>query len=68
MKCLPFEMSSGVLFIFSFGRTLHLSKDIKMSITIKVSWDYEVVIAQWLARRLASDEVRGSNPGKGETY
>ena len=25
-----------------------------------------VVIAQWLARRLANGEVPGSNPGKGE--
>ena len=27
---------------------------------------YQVVIAQWLARRLATEEVPGSNPGKGE--
>ena len=26
----------------------------------------QVVIAQWLARRLAAGEVLGSNPGKGE--
>ena len=28
--------------------------------------NYQVVIAQWLARRLATGEVPGSNPGKGE--
>ena len=27
---------------------------------------YQVVIAQWLARRLPTGEVPGSNPGKGE--
>ena len=27
---------------------------------------YQVVIAQWLARPLASKEVHGSNPGKGK--
>ena len=26
----------------------------------------QVVIAQWLARRLATGEVPGSNPGKGD--
>ena len=26
----------------------------------------QVVIAQWLARRVATGEVPGSNPGKGE--
>ena len=26
----------------------------------------QVIIAQWLARRLATREVRGSNPGKGK--
>ena len=30
-----------------------------------VQWD-QVVIAQWLAWRLATGEVPGSNPGKGE--
>ena len=28
--------------------------------------EYQVIIAQWLARRLATGEFRGSNPGKGE--
>ena len=27
---------------------------------------WEFVIAQWLARQLATGEVLGSNPGKGE--
>ena len=26
---------------------------------------YQVIIAQWLARRLTTREVPGSNPGKG---
>ena len=29
-------------------------------------WNYQVVVAQWLARRLATGEVPGSNPGKGK--
>ena len=33
---------------------------------LKYSHIYQVVIAQWLARRLATGEVPGSNPGKGE--
>ena len=28
----------------------------------------QVVIAQWLAQRLATGEVPGLNPGKGENY
>ena len=35
----------------------------KMKCTIR---SYQVVIAQWLARRLATGEVLGSNPGKSE--
>ena len=29
---------------------------------------HQVVIAQWLASRLATREVPGSNPGKGENF
>ena len=37
-------------------------------INIKIHMHDQVVIAQWLVRRLATQEVLGSNADKGENY
>ena len=39
-------------------------KELKKIVLLSIQ-DYQVVIAQWLARCLATGEVQGSNPGKG---
>ena len=35
-------------------------------VTVSNGLNYKVIIAQWIAQRLATGEVPGSNPSKGE--
>ena len=56
----------SLVWFFAQSGCEKINKNIGKIKANEVSSPYEVVIAQWLALRLATGEVPGSNPGKGE--
>ena len=49
-------------------QSLHFIITVTLNFFINFHTIYQVIIAQWLARQLATGETPGSNPGKGVNY